>query len=301
MRIDRKRWTGIKISKEKTKKIGVRSISDIINNTTNLTFKEKVDYIRHHYTYYNGNYMFFHTADGKPNSKKYKLNYLISQILRGQKDPSELKKFNSLILKWHKEYKKQRNQLKNNLLEKVSLPKDENISWRQYYQNSFYKDNLIESYLQANKDIIKPEILEKISYKDLKHIATKWNNVKQYNTEFQINSLDDFIEKISKKTTLETKPYLSLILMYLKEHGSEYDLDTLRIKKYKDFKEIAIKWAAYKKAHNNFNDSELPELVKETINKKAENISKQEEQWAIAHMKKWVVDYNTREESNAAA
>ena len=40
MSIDRKRRTAVKISKEKVKKIGIRSISDIIHNTKELNFKE---------------------------------------------------------------------------------------------------------------------------------------------------------------------------------------------------------------------------------------------------------------------
>ena len=87
----------LKMSKDKTIKIGRRSINDIIK-TEKLTFPEKIDYIRHHYTYYEGN---AHLFDGEYEYRRKWLNKLIEGVINRKYTASVLKKFNKVILKWH--------------------------------------------------------------------------------------------------------------------------------------------------------------------------------------------------------
>lgn len=86
----------LKMSKDKTIKIGRRSINDIIK-TEKLTFPEKIDYIRHHYTYYEGN---AHLFDGEYEYRRKWLNKLIESVINRKHTASVLKKFNKVILKW---------------------------------------------------------------------------------------------------------------------------------------------------------------------------------------------------------
>lgn len=313
MSIDRKRWTAIKISKEKIKKIGIRSISDIIHNTKELNFKEKVDYIRHRYTYYDGNYEYFHNAKGKPNSKKYKLNSLIIDILKGEKDPTELKTFNTVILEWRKQHLKEINESLQTIYNKIGsssilIENSDELSseyggmkWYEYIKSHTNQTEghvaLINEYLKHNKDVIKQEILENISYQDLKNIAMKWDANRYKDTP--IECLNDYINRICKKESPESKPYLPLIVMYLNEEGEKYDIRELEYKKYKNMKALAISWAANKKADNdNFDETNLPDLVKEVIDKKAQKIIEQRELEITTKMKKYAIDLGYVREDN---
>ena len=305
MSIDKKRRTAVKISKEKVKKIGIRSISDIIHNTKELNFKEKVDYIRHRYTYYDGNYEYFHNAKGKPNSKKYKLNNLIIEILKGKKDPNELKAFNNVVLEWRKQHSQQMNNELQELYNKIDSSKIliensdeisceyEHMRWYDYIKKHTNQTEghiaLINEYLAHNKGVIKPEILQNISYEDLKAIALKWDNTRY--KEIDINSLDDYIAYVSKKESSESKPYLPLILKYLKAEGENYSVKDLEGKRYKNMKALAIGWAASKKADNDdFDETNLPDLVKEVVNRKAQKIIEQRDLQAAIKMKEYAED-----------
>lgn len=94
-------------SKKTTLKIGKRSIYDILcNKRFDLSFKFKVDYIRHHYTYYDGCYEYFHHKNGKPNWRRWELNELVADIVNRKREPSELKEYNKKILAWKKAWKK---------------------------------------------------------------------------------------------------------------------------------------------------------------------------------------------------
>lgn len=230
MSVDRKRWTAIKISKERTKKVGVRSISDIINNKTNLTFKEKVDYIRHHYTYYNGNYEFFHTSKGKPNSKKYKLNNLIVQILKGKKDPSELKTFNTLILDWRKLKESEKLKEKNNfltnfkLLEEIKPYTEELPHWKQEISNNLH-DNpyivIIEEFLVSEANNLTNEELDNIPYKKLKNLAVAWKADKLTNAseEYKIRTAQSIQAKLLKEKRKEDRRIYNLMKQYAMDLG----------------------------------------------------------------------------------
>ena len=89
----------LKMSKEKTLKLGRRSINDIIK-TDKLTFPEKIDYIRHHYTYYEGNADLF---DNEYEYRRIWLNKLIESIINRKNDASALTRFNKVIMKWRKD------------------------------------------------------------------------------------------------------------------------------------------------------------------------------------------------------
>mgnify|MGYP004532206059 CR=1 FL=1 len=102
-------------SKKRAKKIGTRSIYDIINNVEAPT-RWKVDYIRHHYTYYNSFQNMFHNHNGRPNHRKVELNSIIYNIINKEQDPSILKELNRKMIEWNK--KRITNNIKNDNINK---------------------------------------------------------------------------------------------------------------------------------------------------------------------------------------
>ncbi|MBO4622296.1 MAG: hypothetical protein J5691_00190 [Bacilli bacterium] len=112
------------------KKRKVSSIWDIIDDPS-LHFFQKVDYIRHHFVYYDGNYELFHDENGKPTHTKKLLDKVIAGIINKKIDPSELNDLNKEILKDHK-----------NRLE----------------QNKIREELELNSYLQEQRELEKPVI-----------------------------------------------------------------------------------------------------------------------------------------------
>ena len=95
MTISSVKYAAERASKAKTKKIGKRSISDILNDKPiPLSFDEKVNFIRHRFTWYEGNYDLFNDDKGKPNKRKQLLNRVISEVVLKNRDPSLLTKMN---------------------------------------------------------------------------------------------------------------------------------------------------------------------------------------------------------------
>lgn len=90
----KKNRKALRKSKNKVKRIGIKSIHDIIYNTPQMSFLNKLNYIRHHYTYYDGNQEVFFKDDGKPTYYRYELNKLIGAVINRQVDPSMLKEYN---------------------------------------------------------------------------------------------------------------------------------------------------------------------------------------------------------------
>ena len=82
----------------KYQKLGRRSIYDIIKDD-NMYINEKVSYIRHHYTYYDGCEEVFFTF-GRANSNRYLLNDIIYKVITGQFLPTILKIINKTIQHW---------------------------------------------------------------------------------------------------------------------------------------------------------------------------------------------------------
>lgn len=197
-----------KISRMKVKKVGVKSIHDLIHNTPELSPSEKIDYIRHVYTFYDGNTGFFYNADNTPNARRAELNLLIEDILSGKKDPSCLKDINKEVLAWRiekdrEEYEKEQLRLKNIVMPKnlerctLSIASQDSIyKWRrQTSTNEMCSEyvKLIEAFLEDSPDYFKDDELENISYKELKKIARCWfhNKTKDENFKFEGSFLEN--------------------------------------------------------------------------------------------------------------
>lgn len=179
MTIPSARYTASRASKLKTKKIGRRSICDIINDKPiQLNFEEKVNYIRHKFTYYEGNYDLFNDENGKPNKRKQLLNRVITEIVLKHRDPSLLTKMNKKILIWRKDR-----------LEKIKkLQTEEEIKKILDYRNhdwyirmmlndnptsERWKRTIIE-FIKSPENNLNPDLLQHITYKRIKKIASMW-------------------------------------------------------------------------------------------------------------------------------
>ena len=178
--------------KATTKRIGIRSIYDIINNT-NATDDWKINYIRHRYVYYDGNYDLFHDADGNPTETKKMLDDVIEGIIRGNLDPSELSIINKQILELRKQKKEEEELRKDHELEEYLeeqqieeqesqkvvesvndiRPTNENAAYKKGITGAEAYFEIIDMYL----DSLSPEDRQKAetwSYKDLKRVAKWW-------------------------------------------------------------------------------------------------------------------------------
>lgn len=227
----KKRQVSLKKSKEKNKKIGTRSIHDIIYNTAELTFKQKVDYIRHHYVYYQGNYEYFHTQNGSPNAKKFKLNKLIAQIIKGEKNASELKEINSQILQWRKERNDELEKLNRKSLDSIPLPniptiKTTIVENMPYWKKQLGKNEnpyvtLIEEFLQSEANDLGKNTLESISYQDLKKLAMDWKKHDLKNAEESYaNKLNQIVlNRLKREEEKEEKRVYRLMKEYAKDLG----------------------------------------------------------------------------------
>lgn len=174
-------------AKRKTLRFGRRSIYDIIKDPR-LDFGDKVDYIRHHYVYYEGNYEYFHDANGKSNENKEKLNNLICSIINKTTNPSELKEWNKKIILWRKTRLLKEKQKED---EKIKIFSDK-ITRNKYELKvnlwfakrldaySFDKLSLIRQYLLAHENEYANEELETIKYKVLKKISSNWKRKIEY-------------------------------------------------------------------------------------------------------------------------
>lgn len=178
----RNKYKSVKISKEKNKKIGIRSIHDIIHNTPELKFSQKVDYIRHFYTYYDGNTELFYLDDKKtPNSKRFALNQLIIDVINGRKDPKELKVFNKKILEWKKGLDEVKALRQREILTNIPVSTYFDLpTWKKEVTNnqdtSYRYIVLIERFLKSKANHLTEKEQQTISYKSLKKLAVRWNN-----------------------------------------------------------------------------------------------------------------------------
>lgn len=200
MTLKRSDWKGLRISKNRIMKYGRRSIYDIIKDKE-LDFSDKIDYIRHHYVYYDGNYEYFHDEQGKSNEEKMKLNQLISLIIQRLADPSELKIINRQVMEWRREKKLAEKQALSEELAKINsialkTPYEMKVNtwfnnWVSMYD--YTKLVVIREYLLAHNEIYENEILDNYKYKELKSKAFTWKNQQQqslHNLESN-NSGDD--------------------------------------------------------------------------------------------------------------
>lgn len=179
-RYDRRILRGLK---RKTLHFGKRSIYDIIKDPF-LDFGDKLDYIRHHYVYYEGNYEYFHDSNGKSNENKEKLNNLICSIIDKEADPSELKIWNKRIMEWRKNKLTLEKQRQNEILENFNKRvckhnyelKVNNWFIKRLDSYDYNKLVLIRNYLLANEDYYKDKELENFKYKTLKNFSNNWKN-----------------------------------------------------------------------------------------------------------------------------
>jgi hypothetical protein len=173
----------LSIAKQRIKKIGRCSLSDIIK-TDKLSFNEKIDFIRHEYTYYTGNYDFFYTAKGKPNENKEELNNLIIDILMKKEDLSALKIYNKKIAAWRKERLKKEAEKRQAEIahiihhSKYIIDKPTLDLWYENKLNELptakrYLD-IIKVYLTSEANTIKSSELFNTAYKTLKTLAMNW-------------------------------------------------------------------------------------------------------------------------------
>lgn len=213
--------TLLKISKDKVKKIGKRSIHDIIHNSFDLSFWEKVSYIRHHYTYYDGNQGYFYDENGKANSRRNYLNCLIIAILKGNADPSQLKNINDQIINWRNKLEKQKLLDKkiqeelakinaaDEIKEKVKDFHNHNWSKTMNESNKKYCDIILE-FINSKENNIDPEIILEATYSQMKKVSLYWKNNKEkkldYNKLIQSNKMHvEFYQQILTPEELEAR------------------------------------------------------------------------------------------------
>lgn len=180
MTISSVKYAAERASKAKTKKIGRRSISDILNDKPiALSFDEKVNFIRHRFTWYEGNYDLFNDDKGKPNKRKQLLNRVISEVVLKNRDPSILTKMNKKILIWRKDKLEKLKRLRT----KEQIKKALDYRNHDWYTKTIINSNSIETekwkdttitFIKSPENNLDPEILQHIKYKRLKEIVNLW-------------------------------------------------------------------------------------------------------------------------------
>lgn len=198
-----KDYKQLRASVRRTTKIGKRSIHDVITKSFDLSFSEKIDYIRHHFTYYEGNYDLFHDEKGKANRKKTLLNHIIVSVLLRKKDPSVLTEFNKKILKWRKLKKKE--EIKT--LEKNIIKDYKTHDWFLKTKESGSQDyakwkNNIIAFLNSPENNLPLNLIRHITYKRLKEITNMWM--------LKPTSLSDYNAFLINKYPYEQLVYKSL-------------------------------------------------------------------------------------------
>ena len=180
MTISSVKYAAERASKAKTKKIGRRSISDILNDRPiALSFDEKVNFIRHRFTWYEGNYDLFNDDKGKPNKRKQLLNRVISEVVLKNRDPSLLTKMNKKILIWRKDRLEKLKRLQTREQIKKALDYRNHDWYLKTIINSNSTEtekwkNTIITFIKSPENNLDPDILQYIRYKRLKEIVNLW-------------------------------------------------------------------------------------------------------------------------------
>ena len=178
---------------KKIKQRKVSSIWDIIDDPE-LHFFQKIDYIRHHFVYYDGNYELFHDENGKPTETKKLLDEVIKGIINKEIDPSELNALNKEILKDHKTRMEQKKLIEEQRLNEYLQEQPKSVGVKPVIPVKKEEKYIPElaTYKQGINDCAKPyfEIIDKYllslspeerakaltwSYKDLKKVAKWWD------------------------------------------------------------------------------------------------------------------------------
>ena len=181
----------IKAYQNNLKRINQRKVSsiwDIINDQT-LGFRQKVNYIRHHYVYYDGNYDLFYDENKQPTTTKHLLDKVIAGVINKTIDPSELSDINKVILQEHKIKVEQLKRVKEANLdvylreqqeEQKEQPKvvmetltSDEYTYKQGIVNADIYFQLIDEYLAnlPEKERVKAS---QWKYKELKKVAKWW-------------------------------------------------------------------------------------------------------------------------------
>ena len=164
---------------KKIKQRKVSSIWDIIDDPE-LHFFQKIDYIRHHFVYYDGNYEL--------------LDEVIKGIINKEIDPSELNALNKEILKDHKARIEQKKLIEEQRLNEYLQEQPKSVGVKPVIPVKKEEKYIPElaTYKQGINDCAKPyfEIIDKYllslspeerakaltwSYKDLKKVAKWWD------------------------------------------------------------------------------------------------------------------------------
>ena len=178
---------------KKIKQRKVSSIWDIIDDPE-LHFFQKIDYIRHHFVYYDGNYELFHDENGKPTETKKLLDEVIKGIINKEIDPSELNALNKEILKDHKTRMEQKKLIEEQRINEYLQEKTKYVGVKSIVSVKKEEKYIPElaTYKQGINDCAKPyfEIIDKYllslspeerdkaltwPYKDLKKVAKWWD------------------------------------------------------------------------------------------------------------------------------
>lgn len=219
MSINAKSWKKLRCSKRKTLRIGRRSIYDIIKDPR-LDFGDKIDYIRHHYVYYEGNYEYFHDESGKANKRKEELNSLICRIIQRLADPKELKQLNKKILKEHRlKLAKQKIEEEKAMEKYYATIKESkyelevNLWLSKHPVGSYSKENLdlIKEYLLKNKNRIELSRIKFFTYKMAKAMAKKWKKDLEIEKEKIANNIFYFDEEKIKHEANENNKIEAIV------------------------------------------------------------------------------------------
>lgn len=193
------------------KKIGVRSIFDIISDS-NMSLKNKISYIRHHYVYYEGNYDLFHNEDGKATQVKYNLNRVIYKIIKGKLNPAVLSDFNKEIAKLRKEKDKEKAKIEEDEKNNTILPGLPKYKLDIIFHGGNIKNDsckpyldLIDKFMDTLDIQVKQRYFFTKSYKEMRKLAEDWNKhqeepeyVKDITVELQKENNSNFIKAYEK-------------------------------------------------------------------------------------------------------
>ena len=175
------KYSALIASKRKTKKLGRRSIHDIIKNCQELSFDEKVSYIRHAYTYYEGNEDLFFDEGKRPLPFRKELNDAIISVIQLKQPASVLNSFNKQIMELRKEKLRALKTVPS--LTKIKTRKDclgENNDKPQWLKDILRINGSANKYIPIIKDYVK-EVKEsselhwndlfRLGYKQMKYQA----------------------------------------------------------------------------------------------------------------------------------
>ena len=167
------------------------SIQDIIQDDS-IQHEDKVNWIRHQYVYYDGNYDLFHDENGNPTELKHLLNDIIDSVIRGTLDPSELSNINKEILKLRKEKNEEAEVKHQKELETYIQTKQKEIEsgvdikptiipevkelapYKKGIANAEAYFEIIDKYIASLPKEKQEEVKTTWSYRDLKNVAKCW-------------------------------------------------------------------------------------------------------------------------------